>query len=284
MADGLGTLRNVIVQYGFDVVLLVILFLVAQIFVAYLPTFDRFVVEKDPALSFPYVDPETVNDTQLFGYCGILPLVLVWITQGIVTKWWPNHQLIQDPVRPTIAMLQTWGFELLIVNWMKRFTGRPRPNFFAYCDYKGYREALTSGNFSQYDAATLMGRPILASACISSDNDPRHSFPSGHASFSMCSLLFLALFWGGIAELQQDHRMWKMFVCVVPILMAWVVAGTRTRDYYHNFEDILAGVVIGSLSAIACFVVNFNVRSRLIAEKNKEASAEANPVAAERSV
>jgi len=247
-------------RYWADSILLIMLFVIAEILLDYVPTFDRFVLEKDPALSFPFTAAETVPQTELLVYTGLFAILALWLTQFVAWRVWPDFELLKDPIRPSFAMLDAWAFALFLTNMIKRYVGRPRPNYFAYCDYKGYREALTTGNFTSYDSSTLFGRPMLASACDLLD--ARHSFPSGHSAFSMASLLSLSLFWYGIAELQQDHKLFKMFVCAIPPLLAIVVAGSRTRDYYHNFEDILAGSLIGATSAIMCFIFNYNSQSR----------------------
>lgn len=261
--DGLKpALRKLALDYWDDLILLIVLLVVSQGLISLLPPFERYVAERDPAYSYPFYEVETISSTELYVWCGLLSLLLVWITQGVVYRFQPNHELVRDILKPSFVLIETWGFSQLFTNVLKRYVGRPRPNFFAYCDYKGYRNALATGNFTSYDSVTVFGRLVPTSVC-GDLLDPRFSFPSGHSSFSMASFLSLALFWYGIAELHQHHKLWKMFICSIPVLGAIVVAGSRTRDYYHGYDDVLCGSVIGAASALMCFTFNFNSRSRL---------------------
>lgn len=45
--------------------------------------------------------------------------------------------------------------------------------------------------------------------------------------------------------------------CVSPLVIALLVATSRTRDYHHHFADIVAGCLVGSTSAVVHFVTNF---------------------------
>jgi hypothetical protein len=42
-----------------------------------------------------------------------------------------------------------------------------------------------------------------------------------------------------------NEQMWKAVVLFAFLGVACYVAGTRTKDYWHNFDDIVAGALIG---------------------------------------
>ena len=44
---------------------------------------------------------------------------------------------------------------------------------------------------------------------------------------------------------------------VLPLLMAGIIVVTRTRDYYHNFSDVIAGSLIGMLSSVIVYFAKF---------------------------
>jgi len=54
----------------------------------------------------------------------------------------------------------------------------------------------------------------------------------------------------------------KGFVAFLVLFVAVVVAGTRPRDYWHNYEDVLAGSAIGFACAFFAFIINFRSRSK----------------------
>ena len=44
---------------------------------------------------------------------------------------------------------------------------------------------------------------------------------------------------------------------LLPLILAGLVAVSRTRDYRHNFSDILGGSLIGIFFAIALYFLKF---------------------------
>lgn len=66
----------------------------------------------------------------------------------------------------------------------------------------------------------------------------------------------------------------KGLVAFLVFFVAVVVAGTRPRDYWHNYEDVLAGSIIGFASAVFAFLLNFSKSSR---KSNNEILAELTP-------
>lgn len=51
--------------------------------------------------------------------------------------------------------------------------------------------------------------------------------------------------------------MLKLFLCCVPCLAASWVAITRSIDNWHHYSDILAGSIIGAISACMAYSYNY---------------------------
>ena len=51
--------------------------------------------------------------------------------------------------------------------------------------------------------------------------------------------------------------MYKLLITVLPIFLAFLVAISRTRDYRHNFSDVLAGMIIGVFSAVFGYFLHY---------------------------
>ncbi|MCI4390845.1 hypothetical protein PGIGA_G00127570 [Pangasianodon gigas] len=118
---------------------------------------------------------------------------------------------------------------------MAKFTiGRPRPNFMAVClptECKGYMLDINcTGNKHNVTESRL-------------------SFYSGHSSFGMYSMLFLALY-------VQARMAFKWARLLRPTIQFFLVAFaiyvgyTRVSDYKHHWSDVLVGLLQGALIAV----------------------------------
>ena len=115
-----------------------------------------------------------------------------------------------------------------ITNLGKIFAGRPRPSFYA-----------------RQDDGDLV--------------DSWKSFPSGHSSISFVGLVYTSLILAGqLKVFQKKHQSWKLLIVIIPWLVAAFVAVSRTRDYHHNFGDIIGGTLIGVFVAFLVYFSKFN--------------------------
>ena len=149
---------------------------------------DQFFVERDPSLSYPYLD-STVSNEALAVMSTLLPLVCIVLSVSARVKFSPTRvghapgsaglpgPLIEDAdpksdpvfasrvdavralVFEIICYCQALSLTMITYNACKSFVGRLRPNFFAACDYKGYKHATSTGNYADYLAATTPGAP-----------------------------------------------------------------------------------------------------------------------------
>jgi len=169
------------------------------------------------------------------------------------------------------AMLITMG----TYNSVKSFVGRLRPNFFAACDFKGYRAALVSGDFTAYLAATVpgaVGDPTHCEASMKETLEASLSFPSGHAALAFAGMTYAALTltaaaaaaasatvvasgsgaeMGGSQKQPRGVSPWLAGSCL-PMAYAVYVSCTRITDYKHRPADVLVGAAIGVAAALAC--------------------------------
>lgn len=79
--------------------------------------------------------------------------------------------------------------------------------------------------------------------------DFRLSFPSGHASFSAYTAVFIVLYMQ-YAIRTASFQLSKVFVQFVFICLAVACSLSRISDYFHHWSDVLAGFLIGMFSAI----------------------------------
>lgn len=112
--------------------------------------------------------------------------------------------------------------------------GRPRPNFMAVCAPK-----VCTGYMSVINCT---GRPVDVT-------ESRLSFYSGHSSFSMYCMLFLALYVQA-RFVAKWARLLRPTIQFFLVAFAVYVGYTRVSDYKHHWSDVLVGLLQGALVAL----------------------------------
>ena len=192
----------------------------------------RFIINSlDPTINYPLVS-QTVPMYLLVLLAGVLPvcaLLAVYISQ----------RKAAHAKRELYCALFGWAYAMvltaIITGFIKRVSGRPRPNFVQYSGYQ------PDGTFtgSSHDVS-----------------DAFQSFPSGHTSTAFCGLGYLSLYLFSLAftgsfktrEMAQSYHVnqgWKTVLCLLPIGLAIWIGLTRIVDYFHNFDDVSIGAFLG---------------------------------------
>jgi len=249
-----------------DTLFTVVLWILGLVFTQVNP-YNRFFTERDANLSYPHIPSEEVPTWLLFFLCLLVPSLIIVLSQTALRLRFnnvDNRHKAADFFLAQAVLFQALGLTLFLTSALKVFFGRHRPNFFALCDYKGYASAISTGNFTAYFAATTPNVPGDIKYCLADHaaiNESRYSHPSGHASMVFAGLGYLSFF---LVHLLLSHKptsrnhMWKAIVFFVPLFAAGLVAATRTRDYWHFFDDTLFGTVLGLGCAATVFFINYS--------------------------
>ncbi|XP_069579086.1 phospholipid phosphatase 1 isoform X2 [Brachyistius frenatus] len=127
--------------------------------------------------------------------------------------------------------------------------GRLRPHFLDVCKPDWKLINCSSGDYIEDFTCTGDTRMV---------NEGRLSFYSGHSSFSMYCMLFLALYLQ--ARLQVDWARLLRPTIQFFLIAASVFTGlSRVSDYKHHWSDVLTGHLQGALMAllVVFFVSDF---------------------------
>ena len=141
----------------------------------------------------------------------------------------------------------------MLTEFIKVVIGRLRPNFLDICQPDRLISDLCSpNNFSNHTHLI----PEVDFKCLNSDKsqvqESRKSFPSGHASISFYSIVFLILF---IHHSWQSKRMGLLprFIQFFLFMLALYATITRSVDNKHHVGDIIAGICLGTLTSYLNF-------------------------------
>ncbi|GJM93644.1 hypothetical protein PR202_ga10218 [Eleusine coracana subsp. coracana] len=84
------------------------------------------------------------------------------------------------------------------------------------------------------------------------------SFPSGHSSWSFAGLGFLSWYLAGkITVFDRRGHVAKLCIVLMPLLLAVMVAISRVDDYWHHWQDVCTGGILGLVVASVCYLQFF---------------------------
>nr|CAD7262886.1 unnamed protein product [Timema shepardi] len=214
--------------------------------------FERGFFCDDASLKHPYMD-STVPSAVMYVVGILMPVSLMILTEFIHYRQ-SNGQVARIFMGRTIPpwiwnsykVIGVFGFGVacshLTTDVAKYSLGRLRPHFFAVC-----QPNIDCTN-------TIFKNVYIENFQCNSTNlhlikEMRLSFPSGHSSFSACTMVYFAMYlqarmtWRG-------SKLLRHFLQYMCLLLAIGTALSRISDYKHHWSDVLAGIVQGSLAAI----------------------------------
>ncbi|KAL0274556.1 UNVERIFIED_CONTAM: hypothetical protein PYX00_002656 [Menopon gallinae] len=155
----------------------------------------------------------------------------------------------------SVAFFFGAGCTQLLTDAAKHTIGRLRPHFFAVCspnvdcDDPRMRHAYVEDFECRGENVRLI-------------EDARLSFPSGHSSLAAYSMVFLAMYCGA-RLIRDDFRLVKHVLQFCAIVAAVYTGLTRISDYKHHWSDVLAGLVLGTVTAILTVIRRFSTFSHV---------------------
>ncbi|KVH97606.1 lipid phosphate phosphatase 2-like isoform X1 [Cynara cardunculus var. scolymus] len=218
--------------------LILILLLIIEIVLNIIHPFYRF-VGKDMMTDLRY--PMKENTVPVWA----VPLYAVLLPIVVFIFIYFKRRDVYDLHHAVLGLLFAVLITGVLTDAIKDATGRPRPDFFWRCFPDGLDEYDRWGNVK----------------CHGEEGDIREghkSFPSGHSSWSFAGLGFLALYLAGkIKAFDRRGHVAKLCIVFLPLLMASLVAVSRVDDYWHHWQDVFAGGLLGLTVATFCYLQFF---------------------------
>jgi len=233
------------------------LFIIIKIFSDYaiIPIPQTFFIEKDPTISYPYLTGQ-VSSENLYLISCLIPfgmLIICSIIMNIVFRYnhiknLNNNKTYTNPTPYYIYKMIMFGLTSffvtsIITDILKNVTGVLRPNFFAYCNYNGYNDAIISGNFTNYNLKSEFGRIGSFSKCYNYNNDALRSFPSGHTSISFVCMTITSIIISYMSYYVSKN--YNIVFSSLFLILSSCISWTRVQDYKHRTIDVVTGAIIG---------------------------------------
>lgn len=192
----------------------------------------------DYTITYPHTpaDRQQVPAPLLWKLVFFLPLVLL---TPLVLFRLRSVPMIELLAQLFLGVLSSVSIALCIVCVVKNCIGRLRPDFIARC---------------QPVDGKCTGDPLVIM-------EGRKSFPSGHSALSFAGLGYVSLAWLAAAMsdpmLRPIGTLPKLIVSGAPWTFALLIALSRYEDYWHHWQDIVVGSLIGHLCCYGAFLFRF---------------------------
>ncbi|OMP04704.1 Phosphatidic acid phosphatase type 2/haloperoxidase [Corchorus olitorius] len=171
-------------------------------------------------------------------YAVVLPTVIFIIV-------YIRRRDVYDLHHAILGLLFSVLVTAVITDAIKNAVGRPRPDFFWRCFPDGKDEYDKWGN-------------VICHGVKSVIKEGHKSFPSGHTSWSFAGLGFLSLYLSGkIQAFDRRGHVAKLCIVFLPLLVAALVGISRVDDYWHHWQDVFAGGLLGLVVATFCYLQFF---------------------------
>ncbi|KAL2651034.1 hypothetical protein R1flu_019162 [Riccia fluitans] len=221
-----------------DWVVIVLLFITAVVLNVIYP-FRRYIGSFNiDSVKYPHKD-NTVPTWSVPIFAVLFP---IFVFLGYFFK----RRNVRDLHHAILGILTASFLTGVITEAIKNGVGRPRPDFFWRC--------FPDGN-QMFDEIT---GNVLCHGTASVIKEGYKSFPSGHASWSFAGLGYLSFYLAGkVVVFDKRGFTWRLSLIVLPLLGAAMVAVSRVDDYWHYWQDVFVGGLLGLTVAYFCYKQHF---------------------------
>ncbi|KAJ3561027.1 hypothetical protein NPX13_g9103 [Xylaria arbuscula] len=183
---------------------------------------------------------------------AVIPILAILIMQIRVRSFWDVNNGI-------IGLLYSLIGAAVFQVFVKFLIGGLRPHFLDVCkpDLSLARNGAGIEG-SPYNAAGFNQIYYTREICTGDPkeiNDSLESMPSGHTTAAFAGFVYLYLYLNAKLKVFANYHapMWKLIVIYIPILGAVLIGGALTIDEFHNWYDVFAGAVIGTVMAFSSY-------------------------------
>ncbi|XP_074851668.1 phospholipid phosphatase 1 isoform X1 [Carettochelys insculpta] len=204
---------------------------------------------NDDSIKYPFHD-STITSTVLYSVGFTLPIFSMIVGEALSVYYNRLHSnsFVRNNYIATIyKAIGTFIFGAAasqsLTDIAKYSIGRLRPHFLAICQPDWVRVNCSLGYIENFPCQGDKAKV----------NEGRLSFYSGHSSFSMYCMLFLALYLQ--ARMKGDWARLVRPTAQFALIASSIYVGlSRVSDYKHHWSDVLTGLLQGAVVAVLIVV------------------------------
>lgn len=187
---------------------------------------------------------------------ALVPIFVILMMQIRIRSFW-------DVNNGVIGLLYALISAAVFQVFLKWLIGGLRPHFLAVCNPDLSLASNAPGVVGAgYNAAGFKQIYYTREICTGDPDtidDSLESFPSGHTTAAFAGFVFLYLYLNAKLKVFSNYHpaMWKLIAIYAPILGAVLIGGALTIDEFHNWYDILAGAIIGTMMAFSAYRMTY---------------------------
>lgn len=201
----------------------------------------------DSSITYPFVEREAIPDSLLIaGGIAITGLTIALGEcyrvrfRGVYSRAFVRNHYVSCLYKELGSFLFGCCVGQSLTNMAKLSVGRLRPNFLSVCNITYASINCTPGSYVSQVTCMQPSQKMVEEA--------RKSFFSGHASFAMYTMLYLAFYLQ--ARLSwQGARLLRPLIQFLLVIIAIYTGLSRISDYRHHPTDVLTGFIQGGLTA-----------------------------------
>jgi diacylglycerol diphosphate phosphatase/phosphatidate phosphatase len=185
----------------------------------------------------------------------VIPIVVILAMQVRVRSFWDANNAILGLLYGVI----TAAVFQVFIKWL---IGGLRPHFLTVCKPDISRASNQDVAEAGYNAKGFRQLYFTDEVCTGDRDeidDSLESMPSGHTTAAFAGFVFLYLYLNAKLKVFSNYHpaLWKLVAIYAPILGACLIGGALTIDEFHNWYDILAGAIIGTVFAVSAYRMTY---------------------------
>lgn len=213
--------------------------------------------EQDLSLSYSFDDDQI--STSMLWTINFLIMFFVFVVSSIKKK--------NDTILFAFFLFNNVVIVSAITEYLKKAVGEPRPSAFYLCNYAGYKNAVESGNYTDYYESTKFGKIGDIVKCKNYSDDAFMSWPSGHSSTAFASMFSSAILLHYAIEFKE---LFLNLIYYLLLIIATFISVTRVEDNKHHTYDIECGAIVGlSVTGTMWYFVKFLIENNKKLQNNE---------------